>query len=106
MSTNAEILSQVPVKSHLFDEEAFMKKCADRVKDRDISQVTNEVTNNTLSEIDKMPARIRHYLLDWKHTNLETYIERYGDVKLSSFSKEQIKVLFDNATMSDLQLFS
>lgn len=56
--------------------------------------------------IETIPARIRYYLLDWKDKNMETFIERYGRVSLASLSKEQIKVLFDNATMSDLQVFS
>lgn len=56
--------------------------------------------------IDNVPSRIKYYLLEWKDRNFETFIERFGNVSLGSLSKEQIKVLFDNATSSDLQLFS
>lgn len=56
--------------------------------------------------IDSLPSRIKYYLLEWKDKNMDIFIERYGNVSLGSLSKEQLKVLFDNATMSDLQLFT
>jgi len=56
--------------------------------------------------IDSLPSRIKYYLLEWRDKNMDIFIERYGNVSLGSLSKEQLKVLFDNATMSDLQLFT
>ncbi len=38
MNSSVDILSQKPIKSHLFDEEAFIKKASDRVSKRQKEQ--------------------------------------------------------------------
>ena len=98
MKDNFEALWQIEGECISCDEEKETHElCMDCIK---------KMIEESKKPLDAIPSRIKYYLLDWKDRNLETFIERFGNVSLGSLTKEQIKVLFDNATMSDLQLFS
>ena len=48
-----------------------------------------------------LPSRIRHYLLEWKDDNLDSYLKTYGELKLKDMTQEQIHELFSIATTND-----
>lgn len=98
MNTNAEILSQVKSECIQCDEEKETHElCMDCVK---------KIIEENKKPIDAIPSRIKYYLLEWKDKNMERFVEMCGEVSLSSLTKSELKFVFDNATMSDLQLFS
>ena len=58
---------------------------------------------NDKTELDKIPSRIKYYLLEWKDQNMEEYVEMYG-VRLHNLTNTQLKELFDYATNKDKSL--
>jgi hypothetical protein len=46
------------------------------------------------SDFEKLPSKIKYYLLEWKDSNMELYCERYGDLKLKDMTTDQLKTLF------------
>ncbi len=55
------------------------------------------------TELDKIPSRIKYYLLEWKDQNMEEYVEMYG-ARLHDLTNTQLKELFDYATNKDKSL--
>ena len=53
---------------------------------------------------DKMPDRIKYYLLDWKDRNINTFIRKYGKVGLKDLTEDQLQGLFLFATQQDYEL--
>lgn len=52
--------------------------------------------------LDKLPSRIKYYLLDWKDSNMEKYIERYGTAKLRDLTHIQLRALFSSTVAQDV----
>lgn len=51
---------------------------------------------------DKLPSRMKHYLLEWKDNNLDCYIKQYGKKnKMFELSKAQILELWGEAALND-----
>lgn len=52
--------------------------------------------------LDKIPKRIKYYLLDWKDSNMDVFNKKFGDnVSLRDLNAEQIAGLFSFATHQD-----
>lgn len=62
-----------------------------------------EPKKNNLME---MPSRIRFYLLDWKDSNLDEFLNEYGNVGLKDLSIEQLYELFKKISDSDYSAFN
>lgn len=61
----------------------------------------NEYTMKEERDFDKLPSRIRHYLLEWKDANMEKYCSLYGEEKLTQFTHKELLSLFVFATFDD-----
>lgn len=59
---------------------------------------------NNSSDFQKLPSRIRHYLLEWKDDHLEVYMKLYGEKKLKDMDRAELKVLFITATTRDIAM--
>lgn len=46
------------------------------------------------TDFEKLPSKIRYYLLEWKDANMELYLELYGDLRLKDMTTDQLKDLF------------
>ncbi len=55
-----------------------------------------------MTPYQQLPTRIRHYLLDWKDSNLDIYLEKYGELKLRDMTASQLYMCFLFATQSDI----
>lgn len=53
------------------------------------------------ADLDKLPSRIKYYLLDWKDTNMDSYIHKYGELRLRDLTKDQLYALFYYTTHKD-----
>jgi len=50
----------------------------------------------------KLPKnRVRYYLLDWKDSNINKYIEVFGEKSVNDLTEEDIRKLYDMATEDD-----
>ena len=58
-----------------------------------------------MDDLDIIPIRVKHYLLDWKDRNMDHYIEKYGELKLHQLNIDQLFGLFVYATRQDMQKF-
>lgn len=58
------------------------------------------------SAFNKLPDRIKYYLLDWKDTHMEEYLKKYGEVRLNDFDAKQIRGLFSHVTSEDSSLIT
>jgi hypothetical protein len=58
-----------------------------------------------ITYLDKIPNRIKYYLLDWKDDYLGEYYNRYGELALSELNKSQLYDLFDYATKKECANF-
>lgn len=54
-----------------------------------------------MKHFEELPGTIRHYLLDYKDEFREEIREKYGRSRLSDFSMEELKMLFNEATLYD-----
>ena len=54
--------------------------------------------------IDKLPSRVRYYLLDWKDRNMDEYLRRYGQLRLSNLTAWQLLGLFRTALKNDVTI--
>ena len=54
-----------------------------------------------MDALDKIPSRIKYYLLDWKDQNLDEYMNKYGELRLRDLNSGQLKALFSYATSKD-----
>lgn len=53
------------------------------------------------SNLDKLPSRIKYYLLDWKDMNMEEYVSMFSERKLKELTHEELCVLFRYVTQID-----
>ena len=53
------------------------------------------------TNLQKVPSRIKYYLLEWKDSNLDEYLKKYGELRLNDLSLEQLHGLFSYATTKD-----
>lgn len=59
------------------------------------------------SDLTKIPARIKYYLLDWKENNMKDFETMFGEErKLNELSIEQLYTLFKFATDKDYSVFN
>ena len=52
--------------------------------------------------LNKMPSRVKYYLLEWKNNNMEDYISKFGELRLNDLTVGQIQWLFFYATKKDV----
>lgn len=53
------------------------------------------------TDFNKLPSRIRHYLLEWKDANMEHYCNLHGETKITQMNREELIKLFELASRSD-----
>lgn len=58
------------------------------------------------TDLDKIPSRIKYYLLDWKDRNLDEYIYSYGEKKLNQFTTKELYDLFKYASEKDYSIYN
>ena len=58
------------------------------------------------SEINKIPFRIKYYLLEWKDKNMEEYLKIHDNIRLHDLNKNQLHELFSYASTKDSALLS
>ena len=58
------------------------------------------------TNLQKLPDRIKYYLLDWKDKNLNEYLKIYGEIRLNEMSLKQLHDLFSYTTTKDNALFN
>jgi hypothetical protein len=56
----------------------------------------------TKSALDAMPSRIKYYLLEWKDTHIQQFLEQYGQCRLRDLTQSQLHEVFVTATAQDL----
>jgi len=54
--------------------------------------------------LDKIPSRIKYYLLDWKDKNMSEYINKYGELRLHDLTAGQIYALYIYVTLKDVEI--
>jgi hypothetical protein len=57
------------------------------------------------TNLQKLPSRIKYYLLEWKDNNMNEYIKKYGKVRLNDLTLEQLHDLFSYASTKDSNEF-
>ena len=58
------------------------------------------------STLDKLPSRIKYYLLDWKDKNMDEYLKAYGEISLNDLPADKLSVLFKYVTSLDGDLIN
>jgi len=58
------------------------------------------------TNLQKLPSRIKYYLLDWKDSNMNEYIRKYGETKLNDLTLDQLNALFSYTTRKDIVLLA
>tara|TARA_R110000787_G_scaffold275805_2_gene384565 strand:- start:788 stop:1024 length:237 start_codon:yes stop_codon:yes gene_type:complete len=53
------------------------------------------------TNLQKLPSRVKYYLLEWKDSNMDEYIRKYGETKLNDLTLDQLNGLFSYATTKD-----
>jgi len=53
------------------------------------------------TNLQKLPSRVKYYLLEWKDSNMNEYIRKYGETKLNDLTLDQLLGLFSYATTKD-----
>jgi hypothetical protein len=53
------------------------------------------------TNLQKLPSRVKYYLLEWKDSNMDEYIRKYGETKLNDLTLDQLHGLFSYATTKD-----
>jgi hypothetical protein len=53
------------------------------------------------TNLQKLPNRVKYYLLEWKDSNMDEYIKKYGKTKLNDLTFDQLHGLFSYATTKD-----
>jgi len=56
--------------------------------------------------LQKLPNRVKYYLLEWKDSNMNEYIRKYGELRLNDLNPDQLHDLFSYATTKDGALLS
>jgi hypothetical protein len=55
-----------------------------------------------MKNLNKVPSRVKHYLLEYKDKNMEDYQSQFGTKKLNDLTLEEIKQYFVLATSKDV----
>ena len=53
------------------------------------------------TNLQKLPSRVKYYLLKWKDNNIMVYQRKYGTVGLNGLTLDQLHGLFSYATTKD-----
>ncbi len=53
------------------------------------------------TNLQKLPSRVKYYLLEWKDSNMNEYLRKYGEVRLNDLTLDQLHGLFSYATTKD-----
>lgn len=53
------------------------------------------------TNLERLPSRIKYYLLEWKDKHMNDYLSRYGEVRLNDLSFNQLRDFFNYATTKD-----
>ena len=53
------------------------------------------------TNLQKLPSRVKYYLLEWKDCNMDEYIRKYGELRLNDLTLDQLHALFSYATTKD-----
>lgn len=53
------------------------------------------------SSLDKIPSRVKYYLLDWKDTHMDEYLKQYNSRRLRDLNEYELHELFSYATTQD-----
>ena len=64
----------------------------------------NEMGEQT--NLQKIPSRVKYYLLEWKDSNMNEYARKYGETNLTGLKLDQLHSLFNYATTKDGALLS
>ena len=56
------------------------------------------------TNLQKLPSRVKYYLLEWKDSNMNDYIAKHGETKLNELTIVQLYGLFSYATTKDSAL--
>lgn len=57
-----------------------------------------------MNNLDKLPARIKYYLLDWKDNNLEEYTTLLGNRGLHQLSNYELYCLYSKIVEEEKEL--
>ncbi|MCK9429224.1 MAG: hypothetical protein M0R17_04415 [Candidatus Omnitrophica bacterium] len=52
----------------------------------------------------RIPGRIKYYLLEWKDRHMSEYINKYGEISLNNLTIEQIQGLYTYVCLKDAEL--
>ena len=58
-----------------------------------------------MTEFDKLPSRIKYYILDYKDIYLDEVKEKFGKSRLRDFTKKELSHLYNLAVKHDLKSF-
>lgn len=58
------------------------------------------------TNLQKLPSRVKYYLLEWKYSNMNEYIRKYGETKLNDLTLDQLHDLFSYVTTKDSALLA
>jgi DNA-binding transcriptional regulator WhiA len=53
------------------------------------------------TNLQKLPSRVKYYLLEWKNSNMDEYLRKYGELRLNDLTLDQLHGLFSYATTKD-----
>ena len=53
------------------------------------------------TNLQKLPSRVKYYLLKWKDNNIMVYQRKYGTVGLNGLTLDQLHGLFSYTTTKD-----
>lgn len=53
------------------------------------------------TNLDKLPNRVKHYLLEWKDEHMEEYLRKYETLRLHDLTINQLHGLFLHASNKD-----
>jgi len=65
-----------------------------------------ELGEKEKTNLQILPNRIKYYLLEWKDSNMNEYIRKYGNLGLNDLTLYQLHGLFSYATTKDGSLLS
>lgn len=51
--------------------------------------------------LQKLPSRIKYYLLEWKNNNLNEFLDTFGNKGLNDLDNKQLIDLFHHASSND-----
>ena len=56
-----------------------------------------------MTNLEKLPSRVKYYLLEYKDRNMEDYLSQYGTKRLNDLTLAELKEYFKLATTKDLE---